>query len=849
MIKEDCGARGRQTGLSLMGALYLRGMVKSMFDATLKTILSRINYLCLFTLAVLVGEDVLAENPKASPPCPAIACITKARESEIREHHSVVCQNLGYVYNRHMPALTAVKRDSERSSFIAYCLGKTERDRGCRRFPYMGALLIALEKAQGLASSLFYGCASELSSSSPGCVRSEYNYFCSNLVDQAGPLFYGKAERGSLTYQQRLDRVLKLMALASQTIQRRCDSLVKEWEEHPACSGMCFIGGKLFKYDETKLEQDASSVYTQGTQAVDSTPPEVPPVHLDDYERLSRLRLSCDSAATKTPTAEATTRVEQTPPSTSSRTSTPKPRGADTPPPTRAPTPPAPPTNTPIPANTKTPVPVTPFATATNIPIAPNTNTPVAAATSTPVTTATTAPSSTQQPIGPLHSASEWRIGDGKAIPATYDDIQKPLAHLFAGNQPGTCGSTDRLAVGASAVRNGLSVELMKPECPVWDARGYISWYKTIVQQMKPLNFLYKVSFPDATTMLESVEADQKGSFLLAGTSQELVSYPILTKMSYTGAVDTSFGVDGRVTLKYGIFSRLSRARWLRDGKIIGVGVQVAEDGVNRVLIFRLNPNGTPDTSFASDGFKTIEIGGYGSSALDVIEAPDGTLYISGQVIRESHSDPFVAHLSPEASVLQQRTLLFNGENGAGRLALQQDGKIVFAVQSRILKSNSQASQLETNAYIQRLNADLSNDSTFNGGLPINMAEQFFSASKIPSFKSNILPKRFSTGGIYEDTKRNILVITFGGKTGAFDAPSAYWPAQLEINMQNMSKKVFIPLGRSQQGIVADFYSLLTPSGGILNFGFVRPINHITNTQCYINFPKTSGFQSCYIES
>lgn len=113
-----------------------------------------------------------------------------------------------------------------------------------------------------------------------------------------------------------------------------------------------------------------------------------------------------------------------------------------------------------------------------------------------------------------------------------------------------------------------------------------------------------------------------------------------VARLTTTGQRDTSFDVDGRVTLQFGTgnASQAFRAKQLADGAhIVVVGAaDMAPGSSNQDFVAaRLNANGSLDPTFGVDGKLSyaFDIGGnLVDTATDFVELSDGKLLLCGQV-------------------------------------------------------------------------------------------------------------------------------------------------------------------------------------------------------------------------
>jgi uncharacterized delta-60 repeat protein len=66
------------------------------------------------------------------------------------------------------------------------------------------------------------------------------------------------------------------------------------------------------------------------------------------------------------------------------------------------------------------------------------------------------------------------------------------------------------------------------------------------------------------------------------------------------------------------------------DGKIIASGFIELQSGIQDILLIRINPDGTPDTSFSEDGIVTTDLSGFADFGLHVMLQPDNKIIIAG---------------------------------------------------------------------------------------------------------------------------------------------------------------------------------------------------------------------------
>jgi uncharacterized delta-60 repeat protein len=97
---------------------------------------------------------------------------------------------------------------------------------------------------------------------------------------------------------------------------------------------------------------------------------------------------------------------------------------------------------------------------------------------------------------------------------------------------------------------------------------------------------------------------DPQGRFLVAVRGSGASG---VMRLTATGALDTTFGEDGRRTIRYGTYQDhyVSDLEVLADGRIL-VGGYAAASGRDTAALVRLTPGGDYDTDFAADGSTTF---------------------------------------------------------------------------------------------------------------------------------------------------------------------------------------------------------------------------------------------------
>jgi uncharacterized delta-60 repeat protein len=101
------------------------------------------------------------------------------------------------------------------------------------------------------------------------------------------------------------------------------------------------------------------------------------------------------------------------------------------------------------------------------------------------------------------------------------------------------------------------------------------------------------------------VLAQPNGRIVLAGGGAASPSFCV-ARLRPDGALDASFGSGGKRTVEFGgdVIESAYGATLQADGKILLVG-----ESDSRVAVARLNPNGSLDDDFSTDGKRTFQLG------------------------------------------------------------------------------------------------------------------------------------------------------------------------------------------------------------------------------------------------
>jgi uncharacterized delta-60 repeat protein len=181
------------------------------------------------------------------------------------------------------------------------------------------------------------------------------------------------------------------------------------------------------------------------------------------------------------------------------------------------------------------------------------------------------------------------------------------------------------------------------------------------------------------------------GAFLVAGQLFALdntFSDAFVTRFTPGGLPDPSFGTNGSADLSGpGLFNAATAVAVQSDGKIVIAGYSAFNPAytIRDFLVVRLHPNGAPDMSFGSNGYKLVDFPADGAdSATALALAPDGKIVVAGSVWTGTTYTWGVVRLTSAGQLdstfgIDGRVVNLSGNNaGANAVVVQGDGKIII---------------------------------------------------------------------------------------------------------------------------------------------------------------------------
>lgn len=207
------------------------------------------------------------------------------------------------------------------------------------------------------------------------------------------------------------------------------------------------------------------------------------------------------------------------------------------------------------------------------------------------------------------------------------------------------------------------------------------------------------------------------GSLLVTGDAQTTggAHQVLLAKVLPNGTLDTSFGTDGKVILPLGIGDDRGADLALdENGRIVVVGSSRDANNWDNSFILRTHPDGSLDETFSDDGKLFLTSIAWTDGLIAVALASDGTVFGAGSALE---ADGFHTLLVKADGSGQwdagfgtggYRVVPFSTGNDMAHGAAFQDGHLYVCGAVDVDTAN-------TDGYIARFGADGSTDSAFHG--------------------------------------------------------------------------------------------------------------------------------------
>jgi uncharacterized delta-60 repeat protein len=195
-------------------------------------------------------------------------------------------------------------------------------------------------------------------------------------------------------------------------------------------------------------------------------------------------------------------------------------------------------------------------------------------------------------------------------------------------------------------------------------------------------------SLPGVNPFINAIAVQPDGKIVVAGENGSPTNDFLVVRLTTTGALDGSFGVNGYTftDIASNGFDNASDVLVQPDGKIVLAGTwSDPNSSASQFAIARYNTNGNLDLAFAGTGRRRVAFTNE-SSCLDVALQSDGKLVMTGDMLFDTNDFDFaVARVNADGTTdngFDGDGILSTGIGGndfAGAVAIQSDGKIVVA--------------------------------------------------------------------------------------------------------------------------------------------------------------------------
>ncbi len=261
------------------------------------------------------------------------------------------------------------------------------------------------------------------------------------------------------------------------------------------------------------------------------------------------------------------------------------------------------------------------------------------------------------------------------------------------------------------------------------------------------------------------------GKIVLAGYSHNGTNEDVaLVRYNTDGSLDTSFDSDGKRTVAVGSGYDTANAVALQsDGKIVVAGDSLIL-GTPDFTVMRFNADGSLDTSFDSDGIATTAVGGSSDYSRALVIQSDGRIVVVGESFNGSNNDIAVVRYNSDGSLDttfdsdgKLTTAIGSSIDTASGVAVQSDGKIVAA---------GYATFADAYTALVRYNANGSLDTSFGATSTLNGAPTYVEngAAVVLDADVQVIDPELGAAGNYSGA---ILTLSRHGGANAQDTFSA----------------------------------------------------------------------------
>jgi uncharacterized delta-60 repeat protein len=180
---------------------------------------------------------------------------------------------------------------------------------------------------------------------------------------------------------------------------------------------------------------------------------------------------------------------------------------------------------------------------------------------------------------------------------------------------------------------------------------------------------------------------DNVGNIYTSGftTMNDMSWNASVVKFNSDGTVDTSFGTNGVALTDAGDYNQSQDIEWLANGQLIVSGSASTQGFMESdYMIYRLNSNGTADTSFGTNGIALVPILTSNDEANGMAIQADGKLILAGKSTNVTN-DITVARFNYDA-VINVENILSENSTLLYPNPAQQGSTLSFSAQASAIK-------------------------------------------------------------------------------------------------------------------------------------------------------------------
>ncbi len=367
---------------------------------------------------------------------------------------------------------------------------------------------------------------------------------------------------------------------------------------------------------------------------------------------------------------------------------------------------------------------------------------------------------------------------------------------------------------------------------------------------------------------LSSSLLQPNGKIVIGGYDyDETFYYPSISlwRVNANGSVDESFGSGGHVHISGSPFGGSEYGGYLAlqpDNKIVGLGTDFDRDGIikSRIVLFRLKPNGTYDSSFGKNGKAYTNFGGFTNVAGTLLLKSDGKIVVSGDLQKDNSGIQKVELAQYLSNGRIDSSFGTSGKTESG-LPFRQKGIALASLPGNKILAGFQYTQGSTfRTCIARYNADGRLDSSFGrNGIAYNKKDEtVYTANMSLAIQGDGKILEYVTGEsnniLYRYKANGSLDNTFGDG-GAVTLPGGYFTLsvvldeeqRILVNTSPFSILRYLPDGKpdlsfgTRGKLTTDFTDTIPDSFVQPGKLLIQPDSKIINTG-YIDL--TNGLQS-----